>query len=80
VCLALQPSLQTIRFRIRSDGRVEETVEGLFGSACERLTEQIEARLGTVQQRQPTAEAYQATALTSQLSACLEAASTTPLP
>ena len=54
-----QPSLQTIRFRIRADGRVEETVEGLAGAACERLTEQIEARVGSLQQRQPTAEAYQ---------------------
>ena len=50
--------MQTIRFRIRPDGRVEETVEGLRGLACEGLTEQIEARLGTVQRREPTAEAY----------------------
>lgn len=57
--MAQQPAQQTIRYRIRPDGRVEETVEGLTGLACERLTERIEARLGTVQQRQPTAEAYQ---------------------
>ena len=50
----------TIRFRIRPDGRVEEHVEGLPGSGCESLTERIEARLGSVQQRQPTAEAFQA--------------------
>jgi hypothetical protein len=49
----------TIRFRIRPDGRVEELVEGVQGMACEQLTEQIEARLGSVQQRQPTAEAYE---------------------
>lgn len=43
-------------------------MEGLAGAACERLTERIEARLGTVQQRQPTAEAYQpAAALQSQV-------------
>ena len=52
---------QTIRFRIRPDGRVEELVEGVQGQACEQLTERIEARLGTVQQRQPTAEAFQST-------------------
>ena len=52
---------ETIRFRIRPDGRVEEHVEGVQGMACERLTERIEARLGSVQQRQPTAEAYTAT-------------------
>jgi hypothetical protein len=50
---------ETIRFRIRPDGRVEELVEGVQGLACERLTELIEAKLGTVQQRQPTAAAYQ---------------------
>ncbi|MCU0529625.1 MAG: DUF2997 domain-containing protein [Prochlorococcaceae cyanobacterium] len=51
---------QTIRFRIRPDGRVEELVEGVAGAACEQLTERLEARLGAVQQRQPTAEAFQA--------------------
>lgn|GEM_PF-299554 len=61
--MAQQPALQTIRYRIRPDGRVEETVEGLAGAACERLTESIEARLGTVQQRQPTAEAFQPSVL-----------------
>jgi len=55
-------SLQTIRFRIRPDGRVEELVAGISGSACEQLTERIEARLGSVQHRQPTAEAFQAQA------------------
>jgi len=50
---------RTIRFRIRPDGRVEEQVEGVRGRACESLTERIEARLGTVQQRRSTAEAFQ---------------------
>lgn len=54
---------RTIRFRIRPDGRVEETVEGLAGSTCEQLTARIEAKLGTVQQRRPTAEAFQAAEL-----------------
>ncbi len=58
---------QIIRYRIRPDGRVEETVEGLSGSACERLTERIEARLGMVQQRQPTAEAFQSAAQTAEV-------------
>jgi len=51
---------RTIRFRIRPDGRVEETVEGVEGQGCQELTERIESRLGTVQQRQETSEAYQA--------------------
>ena len=50
---------RTIRFRIRPDGRVEETVEGLAGQGCQQLTERIESRLGTVQQRQETSEAFQ---------------------
>ncbi|MEO1001893.1 MAG: DUF2997 domain-containing protein [Cyanobacteria bacterium J06638_7] len=52
-------ALQTIRFRIRPDGRVEEQVEGVAGAACEQLTERLESRLGSVQQRLPTAEAFQ---------------------
>ncbi len=51
---------RTIRFRIRPDGRVEEQVEGVQGLACEQLTERIEARLGPVQLRRSTAEAFQA--------------------
>ena len=65
----------TIRFRIRPDGRVEELVEGLPGSGCESLTERIEARLGSVQQRQPTAEAFQA----SQAAATPEQTLSTPV-
>jgi hypothetical protein len=38
---------------------VEELVEGVRGLACEQLTERIEARLGAVQQRRNTAEAFQ---------------------
>ncbi len=49
----------SIRFRIRPDGRVEELVEGVAGNGCHQLTERIEAKLGTVQQRQPTSDAYQ---------------------
>lgn len=51
---------RTIRFRIRPDGRVEETVMGVAGLGCQQLTERIESRLGTVQQRQETSEAFQA--------------------
>ena len=62
---------RTIRFRIRPDGRVEETVEGLAGAACEQLTERIEARLGTVQQRRATAEAFQSSELELQTTSLL---------
>ena len=35
-------------------------MEGIKGSGCEQLTERFEARLGSVQQRQATSEAFQA--------------------
>ena len=54
----------TISFRIRPDGRVDELVSGIAGGGCEQLTERIEARLGSVLQRQPTAEAFQGQAAT----------------
>lgn len=49
---------RTIRFTIRPNGRVEERVEGMTGDACHQLTERLEAGLGSVQHREPTAEAF----------------------
>ena len=49
---------RTLRFKIRQDGRVEETVEGLVGEACIDLTEKLEDALGTVERRTPTSEAF----------------------
>ena len=49
---------RTLRFKIRQDGRVEETVEGVFGEACIELTEKLEAALGTVELRKPTSESF----------------------
>ena len=49
---------RTLRFKIRQDGRVEETVEGLVGDACINLTAKLEAALGSVERRKPTSEAF----------------------
>ncbi len=49
---------RTLRFKIRQDGRVEETVEGLVGEACIELTEKLEDALGTVERREPTSDAF----------------------
>ena len=49
---------RTLRFRIRQDGRVEETVEGMTGESCLQLTETLEAALGSVEQRKSTSDAY----------------------
>ena len=51
-------ALRTLRFKIRQDGRVEETVEGMVGEACIDLTEKLEDALGTVEQRKSTSEAF----------------------
>ncbi len=48
----------TLRFRIRQDGRVEETVEGVVGDSCQVLTESLEEALGVVEKREPTAASY----------------------
>ena len=49
---------RTLRFKIRQDGRVEETVEGLVGEACIDLTEKLEDALGTVVRREPTSDTF----------------------
>ena len=49
---------ERIRFRILQDGTVEETVEGIQGSACEKVTEDLEQRLGDLNNRVHTADYY----------------------
>ena len=49
---------RTLRFRIRQDGLVEESVEGVQGEACQLITSKLESALGTVQVKQPNADAY----------------------
>jgi len=49
---------RTLRFRIRQDGVVEESVEGVIGQSCSQLTENLEAALGSVERRELKAEAY----------------------
>ena len=49
---------RTLRFKIRQDGRVEETVEGLVGEACIDLTEKLEDALGTVERRESTSDSF----------------------
>ncbi|MFN3927253.1 MAG: DUF2997 domain-containing protein [Pseudanabaenaceae cyanobacterium] len=51
--------METIEFVIHPDGRVEEKVMGIAGSACEVVTQAIEAKLGKVVARTMTSEALQ---------------------
>ncbi len=47
-----------LRFKIRQDGLVEETVEGVHGDSCHKLTRKLESDLGVVQLREPTSESF----------------------
>ena len=49
---------RTLRFKIHQDGRVEETVEGFNGNACNSATKNIENALGEVTVQNKTAKAF----------------------
>ena len=49
---------RTLRFKIHQDGRVEETVEGFNGIACNNATKNIEDALGQVKVKNKTTEAF----------------------
>ncbi|PXF47885.1 hypothetical protein BWQ96_02271 [Gracilariopsis chorda] len=51
--------LQTIEFRIRQNGTVEEKVTGVRGSHCEKLTEKLEEAVGEVVHVEQTGEYYE---------------------
>ena len=52
-------SQQTIKFTIKQDGTVTEEVIGVVGNQCERLTKNIEEKLGVVQRVEHKPEYYQ---------------------
>ena len=49
---------RTLRFKIHQDGRVEETVEGFNGNACNSATKKVEDALGEVEVRNKTSESF----------------------
>ena len=49
---------RTLRFKIHQDGRVEETVEGFNGNACNSATKYIEDALGEVKVKNKTSEGF----------------------
>lgn len=51
--------VEVIEFRIYPDGRVEETVRGIKGSNCHKVTEAINEVLGKVIDTAPTEELYE---------------------
>ena len=50
---------QTIKFIIKQDGTVTEEVIGAVGNECERLTKNIEEKLGVVQRVEHKPEYYE---------------------
>jgi hypothetical protein len=51
--------VEQIEFKIYSDGRVEETVRGVKGNNCHKVTEKINESLGKVVASEPTEELYE---------------------
>ena len=49
---------RTLRFKIHQDGRVEETVEGFNGNACNSATKNIEDALGEVKVKNKASEGF----------------------
>ena len=52
-------SVEQIEFKIYPDGRVEETVRGIKGNNCHKVTEKINESLGEVIASAPTEELYE---------------------
>ena len=49
---------RTLRFKIHQDGRVEETVDGFIGNACNDATKNLEESLGEVKVKNKKSEAF----------------------
>jgi len=52
-------SLEQIEFKIYPDGRVEETVRGVKGNNCHKVTGKINQALGEVVATRPTEEMFE---------------------
>mmetsp|Transcript_14070 Transcript_14070/g.22164 ORF Transcript_14070/g.22164 Transcript_14070/m.22164 type:complete len:143 (-) Transcript_14070:244-672(-) len=52
-------NLEILEFKIYDDGRVEETVRGVKGGNCHKVTEGINEMLGNVVATEPTEELYE---------------------
>jgi hypothetical protein len=51
--------METIEYKIYPDGRVEETVRGIKGGDCHKVTEKINESLGKVISSEPTEEMWE---------------------
>ncbi|KAJ8601944.1 hypothetical protein CTAYLR_004467 [Chrysophaeum taylorii] len=48
-----------VKFRIHPDGRIEETVLGIKGTDCEKVTEALNEKLGSIISSAPTEERFE---------------------
>eukprot|EP00553_Chaetoceros_curvisetus_P001320 CAMPEP_0204622130 /NCGR_PEP_ID=MMETSP0717-20131115/7787_1 /ASSEMBLY_ACC=CAM_ASM_000666 /TAXON_ID=230516 /ORGANISM="Chaetoceros curvisetus" /LENGTH=111 /DNA_ID=CAMNT_0051636755 /DNA_START=54 /DNA_END=389 /DNA_ORIENTATION=+ len=51
--------IEQIEFKIFPDGRIEETVRGIKGGECHKVTEEINNNLGKVTASNPTEEMFE---------------------
>lgn len=51
--------IEQIEFKIYPDGRIEESVRGIKGGECHKVTEEINQSLGKVIDSKPTEEMYE---------------------
>jgi hypothetical protein len=51
--------IEQVEYKIFSDGRIEETVRGVKGNDCHKITDQISSKLGEVVATSPTEEMYE---------------------
>merc|ERR1712087_785805 len=58
--------LEQIEFKIYPDGRVEETVRGIKGGECHKVTDKINELLGEVVDSSPTEEMFEQEIVTDQ--------------
>jgi hypothetical protein len=52
-------NMEQIEFKIFPDGRIEETVRGVKGGDCHKITEDINKNLGKVVDTKPTEEMFE---------------------
>mmetsp|Transcript_20131 Transcript_20131/g.25954 ORF Transcript_20131/g.25954 Transcript_20131/m.25954 type:complete len:131 (+) Transcript_20131:150-542(+) len=61
-----QGSLEQIEFKIYADGRIEESVRGIKGGNCHKVTDKINEMLGEVVAIQPSEEMFEQEVVTDQ--------------
>ena len=57
--LLREGSIEQIEFKIYPDGRIEETVRGVKGGNCQKITEEINKVLGKTVDSKPTEEMFE---------------------